>query len=54
MSHLELGLDYGKEAHRSRVFGKFGGNMVGYKMGSSLVGVYTTVESFVVESFKRG
>ena len=47
MVHLELwdtlraGLDYGEEVHKSRIIGEWS-NLIGYTLGSSLVGVYTT------------
>ena len=41
---LRAGFDYAKEVHQSRILGEWS-NAIGYKMGSSLVGVYTTTKT---------
>jgi hypothetical protein len=50
---FKVGLDYGEEVHRSRILGEWS-NMVGYKMGLSLAGVYTTAKTCPMENFKYG
>ena len=49
---LRAGLDYGEEVHWSRTL-RERSNIIGYKMGCSLVGVYTTAKTSPVENFKH-
>ena len=50
---IRIGLDYIEEVHKSSILGEWS-NMIGYKMGSSLLMVYTTTKSFPAEDFKHG
>ena len=49
----DVGSCYGEEVHRSSSLGEWS-NVIGYEMGSSHVGVYTMVETSLVENFKHG
>ena len=49
---LRVGLDYGKEVHRSRNLGKWS-NVIGYEMGSLSAGVWNMAKASPVEDFKQ-
>lgn len=47
---LRAALDYNEEVHELRILEEWS-NMIGYGMGSSLVGVYSTTMTSLVENF---
>ena len=49
---LRASLDYNEEVYWSRILGEWN-NRIGYVMGSSSVGVYTTAMTSPVENFKH-
>lgn len=49
---LRTALDYGEEVHELRILEEWS-NMIGYGMGSSLAGVYSTAKAFLVENFQH-
>ena len=44
-------LDYNEDVHQSRQLGEWS-NMIGYKMGSSLVGILSTTKTSLVENLQ--
>jgi hypothetical protein len=51
--NLRVGFECGEEAPRSRILGEWS-NMIGYKLGPSMVRVYTMAKTSPVENFKHG
>jgi hypothetical protein len=51
--NIRANLDYGKEVHWSITL-REGINTIGYKMETSLAGVYTTAKSSLMKNIKHG